>query len=605
MTANWQEYLEDELEKIAALSNQVAEEKIALEEGENRMVAIFFLDIRGFTAMSEKLHSEQLKRIIDKVFIVFSNVITKFGGFVNQYEGDKIMAFFGSKVKTETDTERAIKSALEILEKRTQVNALFAKQNIELEVRIGINTGMVTTGKVGLKRERDFTVYGDAVNVASRLESNAPINQILITKRTMKLVEDKFDFLFHQKLNVKGKSEPLETYTVLQQKKQKIERWERKSLILKSEYVGRENEVSKMENLFIAASASDQEKEYRSWMIGLRGDAGIGKSRLTHEFTKKILQQANVDDAGKMMLFGYTNSYAQAPFFIWISLLKKYFDISETDDAETIKSKFEFGCLTLTRELSHTEHKNFYNIRKMLALLCGIHENSEEIWEPKQLQLSIQLAIRYFLEAAAKIANKRNLPLIIVLEDLHWLDEASLQMFKTLLQTLNSEEKHDGRPAKKIFFILTYRQDYNLFNDVLLHTIFEEISLQPLSQHNFFKMVSSMLGDISLPDELVEKLLYQSAGNPFYIEEWVHWLIEQERIIKQDNQWMIQQPENEIPESLHSLILSRIDSLSTKQKQILQTASVIGQLFHSSVLRHVNEKILSIDNLDEELSHLT
>jgi tetratricopeptide (TPR) repeat protein/class 3 adenylate cyclase len=600
----WHEYLEIGLEEIAKIINPVLEKTIALEEGENRLVSIFFLDIRGFTAMSEKLHSEQVKRIIDKVFVIFSNVITKNGGFINQYEGDKIMAFFGSKIKTETDTERAIKSGLDILSKLEQVNELFSKQEIELAVRIGINSGMVTTGKVGLKRERDFTVYGDAVNIASRLESNAPLNQILITKRTKKFVEDKFDFKFHELLRVKGKTEPLETYIVIGKKKCKVERWERKNLIHKPQYVGREKELIILRNTFEKAKTISNNPDYFPWIRGLCGEAGIGKSRLAYEFGKQVKNAICSEDENKIILTGYTNSYAQAPFFIWISLVKRYFDINETDLPETIKTKFEIGYAELSAELSHSENNNLYSSRGIIAALCGLTDYIDETMEPKNLQFSIQLALRYFLEAAAKYANNRNVPLIIVLEDLHWIDEASEQLFQTLLNTLNTEEKRDNKPAKKLFFILTYRQDYIIFSDIKLRSHFEEISLQPLNPFYFQEMIFSMLGEISLSDTLLHKLMLHSAGNPFYIEEWIHWLIELNFIVKSDGNWVVKDEMPAIPESLHSLILSRIDQLTEQQKIIMQIASVIGQTFYRSILEYLHKMLNSAITTDEVLIYL-
>lgn len=132
----WQILLEDDLGKLSEIINPVAEKTIKLEEGENRIVSMFFLDIKGFTSMSEKLHSEEVKRIINRVFKVFTNVILKYGGYIDKYEGDLIMALFGSKKTSETDTERAIKSGLDILSKLKQINEMLKPQNIELSVRI-------------------------------------------------------------------------------------------------------------------------------------------------------------------------------------------------------------------------------------------------------------------------------------------------------------------------------------------------------------------------------------------------------------------------------------------------------------------------------------
>ena len=199
-------FIRDDLDALSEILNPVEEKTIKFEDGENRVVSILFLDVKGFTAMSEKMSPEEVKRIMDKILTAFSNSIIKFGGYIDKYEGDLIMALFGSKITTETDTERAINAGLKILSDLTHINKIL---NIDISVRIGINTGEVTTGKVGMKREGDFTVYGDAVNLASRMESNAPLNSIMLSKETKEIIEDYFLFEDLGDIEVKGKEKQI------------------------------------------------------------------------------------------------------------------------------------------------------------------------------------------------------------------------------------------------------------------------------------------------------------------------------------------------------------------------------------------------------------
>ena len=147
-------YITDDLDMLSEIFNSVEEQTIKLEEGENRVVSILFLDVKGFTAMSEKMDSESVKRTMDKILTTFTNSILKFGGYIDKYEGDLIMALFGSKITSETDTERAINAGLKILSDLKHINNI---TKFDLSIRIGINTGEVTTGKIGMKREGDFT----------------------------------------------------------------------------------------------------------------------------------------------------------------------------------------------------------------------------------------------------------------------------------------------------------------------------------------------------------------------------------------------------------------------------------------------------------------
>ena len=202
----------------------VQEKTIRLKEGERRNVSILFADIHGFTSLSEKLDHEEIQDIIDRLMKLLSQSVEKFGGYVDKYTGDEIMALFGAKVASEVDTQRAIYSALDMHKKIKMFNSYLLSQglykniDIDLSMRIGINTGMVTTGKVGMEREGDFTAYGDTVNIASRLESNAPIGGIMTSQRSKRLVDSYFDFRDEGEIVVKGKSTPVSIFTVIGEK---------------------------------------------------------------------------------------------------------------------------------------------------------------------------------------------------------------------------------------------------------------------------------------------------------------------------------------------------------------------------------------------------
>ena len=202
------------------LASVIEKKTIHLKEGERRTVAILFADLKGFTAMSEMLDPELVQSTIDKIMSVFTKVIKNHGGYVDKYSGDEVMALFGAKVASEVDTERAIRAGLQMLENLNKFNHYMKTQKeysaIErpLAIRIGINTGLVTTGKIGEGREGDFTVYGDSVNLASRLESNAPINSILVPSTIQSMLPNQFEYSDMGHIKVKGKKKPISVYTV-------------------------------------------------------------------------------------------------------------------------------------------------------------------------------------------------------------------------------------------------------------------------------------------------------------------------------------------------------------------------------------------------------
>ncbi|NOR46031.1 MAG: tetratricopeptide repeat protein [Candidatus Delongbacteria bacterium] len=595
-----EDFIADDLDMLSEILNPVEDKTIKLEEGENRVVSILFLDIKGFTAMSEKMTSENVKRTMDKILTAFSNSIIKYGGYIDKYEGDLIMALFGSKITSETDTERAINAGLKILSDLKHINKIL---NIDLSVRIGINTGEVTTGKVGMKREGDFTVYGDAVNLASRMESNAQVNTIMLPKETKEIVHDYFLFEDLGEIKVKGKEKPISVFRILSKNPKKIERWERnRSIIKKSTYVGRDKEINGISDLFNISKKEigSIDNNYKPIIIGLRGPAGIGKSRLVKEFTDKVNSSQNT------ILSGYTKSYAQPAYFIWTTMLKDHFNIDDEDSKETIKKKLDniFDNLISIAE----ERQELLEARNVIGYMFGVKYEDvrlEKI-DPHTLQALINISIRHTIESISfKINRENKVPLVIYFDDCQWLDEASQHLLRTFLASINAEEKREKRENKNLIFLLTYRPEFEILKEFNFDSRFTEFKLNPLTIDNSKELIDSMLGENNIPEHLIEKIMADSSGNPFYIEELVSYLIEKEKIVINDSKWnVVGEVENiQIPLSLNSIILSRIDNLKEDLKNILQKASVIGHHFIRAILKEVSRKVDNVD-IDKDFSRL-
>ncbi|MCD4818007.1 MAG: tetratricopeptide repeat protein [Candidatus Cloacimonetes bacterium] len=563
--------------------------KLRLKEGERKQVSILFADVSGFTSLSEKLDSEEIQTISDEILQIFTKCIEYYGGYIDKYEGDLVMALYGAKKASERDTERAISSALLMLKHLKLFNKKLQddfKERINLKVRIGINTGLVTTGKVGKKREGDFTVYGTAVNIASRMESNAPLNRVMTTYDTKKMVEDIFEFENHGEISVKGISKPVSVFLVKDQKKERIKRW---GLRL-SQLVGRENEINLLEQKFLEVNKrNEKDKEEKPIIVGINGEPGIGKSRLVYEFLKKH---------STFILDGTTPKTYKTHFALFTSLLGKYFEIFKSDSIEEKKAKLENGYHKIIKKLTYeNDIEKLKDSLPLIGLLFHIKYDDPRLqFEGKELLAHIQTAIRHFIEAKAGEAQQNNSNLIIVLEDLHWLDDVSRSTINFILETLNLEEKRAKLFYKNVFFIFIYRPEYKIPKVVQEKKDFTEIFLKPLNEENAFQLIKSITCAPKIHDTTIKKVLKMSAGNPFYLEEWCN--------LVNDYGEKANQNSLPIPNSINALILARIDRLEKDIKQILQNAAVIGKEFLTKILSEVEKRLESAFKVNYFLEEL-
>ncbi|MBM3327385.1 MAG: hypothetical protein FJY65_10525, partial [Calditrichaeota bacterium] len=406
-----------------------------LKEGERREVCILFADCHGFTALSERLDHEVVHNLLDKLMQLFTARIQHYGGYIDKYEGDMVMALFGARAASEQDTERATERAinaglatLAVLEQFNLAVSQHLKTEVNIAVRIGVNTGEVTTGKVGEKREGDFTVYGDTVNLASRMESNAPLNRIMMPKATMQRVVQSFDFEPAGLIQVKGKSEPVDAWLVIGAKAEQVRRWQMRW----TAFVGREAEMRTLQDQFeqvtarlgtlSTSSTASTLSTDKPNVVGLKGEAGLGKSRLVDEFLRQ-------QDASVSALQGSTSRIVPQAYGQFISLIRRRLGISVMDKPDDVKAKLHTGIQSLVHFLDHDDsRKRLRETEPMLGYLLGVQYDDVRLaLPPKELQPHLQIAIRHFIEACAAELNKSGLPLVVAFDDLHWTDEPSLK----------------------------------------------------------------------------------------------------------------------------------------------------------------------------------
>ncbi|MDD2331876.1 MAG: adenylate/guanylate cyclase domain-containing protein, partial [Candidatus Cloacimonetes bacterium] len=357
------------------LDNKTQKEKLMLREGELREVTILFADIKGFTDLSTHYDPEIIHLKMDEIMKIFSKCITFYGGFVDKYMGDGIMALFGAKKATEQDPQRAILAALKMQQQLRLYNSLLNEQEsfreVTLGLRIGINSGLVSVGKVGESREGDFTVYGPEVNLASRMESNAPVNRIMLPDHTKKIIEHIFEFEHRGEIQVKGIEEAINCWTVIGLKTEKAPRWQSSS----HKFIGREIELKTLFDAYTQIqSAAAISTEIAVQIIGIQGEPGLGKTRLIYEFEKQI---QTINPKPKI-LHAACNGICPTPLNLFANLFEAVFGLRISEALDTKKQKLTQGFKAL--ETDNTKQQEALNdALNMIAFLLEIRGNDPRL----------------------------------------------------------------------------------------------------------------------------------------------------------------------------------------------------------------------------------
>ncbi|MEA1996106.1 MAG: adenylate/guanylate cyclase domain-containing protein [Gemmatimonadota bacterium] len=510
---------------------------------------------------------------------------------VDKYIGDAIMALFGAKKASEDDAERAVRAALGMLDRMEQINELLAPKNIELGVRIGINTGLVVAGELGSEKKRDFTVMGDTVNTASRLESAAEVNTILVSKNTRLQAGDIFKYKALKPIKFRGKSKTLKAYRVLGVLMERTERWERESEVKSEKYIGRSSEWKQLES-YLNQYYSSAPRKCKVPVIGLRGDGGIGKSRMVYEFLCNGPCQPGVLIKGKAI------SYTSAPYRVFVSMMKNMLGLlSGGEPVQVVKALWQnfLGQLKEFARVPEDERRakaaSLDECEDYLAYLLGISRDEERIksLEPDKLKAMIFDSFRRFFEALAALPDQGEV-LYLVFDDLHWIDEMSSELIDYLMEKLD--------PVRQIIIITMFRPDYQQSAGWREGENYFELKVNPLSPEETVVMVEGMLRGLVLTEKLKNLIYDKSVGNPFYIEEIAFALIDKGVLVPDDDIqpgnriWVVNPAisDVELPDSIHGMVQTRIDKLDPGARTLLFEASVIGMEFTVGLLSRLHVK---------------
>ena len=542
-------------------------------------VTVVFADISGFTAMSEKLDPEEVSNMMNDCLTKMADIVTGYQGYVDKFIGDCIMALFGAPVAHENDAELAIRAALDMNEAIISYNQnLPIKLEKPLTLHTGINTGLVVAGNVGSGEKLEYTVMGDTVNLASRLESTASSGQIFISKYTHNLVKGIFNFTAHDPIQVKGKKDPIEVYEVVGLRSAEERRSDLVALSAK-ELVGREREMA------IIKKRIDQAFEKETQVALLKSDAGIGKSRI-HKEIESYLTDKDVE-----VIYGRCHSFRQSSsYFLFLQILQELCGIASDDAPEAIPDKFTEGLTLLTGETPDFLSDEGKKAVVFLGHIMGIEfETYYDIpidqMTDADIKQSVLMAIRWLLEQMA-----RTRPLILVLEDLHFADPESLDVISHLLKTVSNKaimlllylRPEDTSPSSKL----------SLIARKALGDLYTEIELERLNADDSDKLVRSLLGAEIIPAEILDMVRERADGNPSFIEAIIQALHEENVVEMQPGAPLkILKPidQIEIPGSIQGLVVSCLDRLPPEEKRLLQWASVIGPEFEYVLLQEIAE----------------
>ena len=538
-------------------------------DGERKTVTALFADIKGSTELMRDLDPEEARAIVDPVLRLMMAAVHRYGGYVAQSTGDGIFALFGAPVAHEDHPQRALHAALAMQEElRRYADRLRAEDKIPVEARVGVNTGEVVVRTIETGGHTEYTPVGHVTNLAARMQTAAPTGSIAASEATQRLCEGYFIFHDLGRTEVKGLSEPINVYEVVRAGplRTHFQLSARRGL---TRFVGREREMAAM------AGALEQARAGHGQIVAAVGEAGAGKSRLMYEFKATI-------PGGCKVLEAYSVSHGKASAWLpVIALLKSYFEIADEDDDNRRSEKVEAQVRGLDPVLAET--------LPYLFSLLGIAGAGASL-----AMMDARIRRRRTLEAVKRIIIRESLkqPLVVIFEDLHWIDAETQELLDLLV---------DSVASARILMLVNYRPEYH--HQWGNRARYTQLRLDPLGGQSADEMLHALLGGDASLQSLKPLIIEKTQGNPFFMEEIVRALVEQGVLVR-NGATRLTKPltKIDVPPTVHGILASRIDALPASEKDLLQTLAVIGKDFPLNLVRHMT--VIPDDRLESMLKNL-
>jgi class 3 adenylate cyclase/tetratricopeptide (TPR) repeat protein len=525
------------------LAEKILTSRSALE-GERKQVTVLFADLKGSMELLADRDPEEARKILDPVLERMMEAVHRYEGTVNQVMGDGIMALFGAPLAHEDHAVRACYAALRMQESvKKYAEGVRRSHGVEVQIRVGMNSGDVVVRSIGSDLRMDYTAVGQTTHLAARMEQLATPGTIRLTSDTLRFAEGFIEVKSLGPVPVKGLGEKVEVYeaTGVGAVRTRLQVAARRGL---THFVGRDTEIEQLRrSQQLAADGHGQ-------VAAIVGEAGVGKSRLVYEFTHSHRMQAWLILESASVSYGKATSYLPV-----IDLLKGYFKIQDRDDFRDIREKVTGKLLTLDRELEPT-------LPALLALLDLTADDAKrQTSDPVERRQRTLDAVKRLL-----LREARQQPLLVIFEDLQWIDGETQAVLDTLVDSLGSA---------RLLLLVNYRPEYQ--HGWGGKGYYSQLRLDALPTESTGELLNALLGADSELASL--KQLLVTRGNPFFMEETIRTLVETKALVGERGRYRLTQPLQaiQVPPTVQAVLAARIDRLPPDDKRLLQVASVVGE----------------------------
>ncbi len=526
------------------LTEKILTSRSALE-GERKQVTVLFADLKGSMELLAERDPEEARQLLDPVLERMMAAVHRYEGTVNQIMGDGIMALFGAPLAHEDHAVRACYAALAMQEAlQRYAEEVRRTQGLLVQMRVGLNSGEVVVRAIGNDLHMDYSAVGQTTHLAARMEQLAAPGSILLTAATLRLVEGLVRVQSLGPVPVKGLAQPVEVFELVgvTALRRRLQAAVTRGL---SPFVGRQPELEALQQVLARAGAGQGQ------VVALLGEPGVGKSRLVYEFLHAHHTQ------GWLRLESSSVSYGKATAYLPVcDLLKAYCHIEDRDDLRTVRAKITGQILTLDDTLQDT-------VPAVLALFEALPADSPFLsLDPLQRRRRTLEALKRLLLRESQVQ-----PLLLVFEDLHWLDSETQAVLDSLVESL---------PTARVLLLVNYRPEYQ--HGWGSKTFYTQLRLDPLPEASADTLLQALLGTDPGLAPLTQLLIARTQGNPFFLEESVRTLVETGVLGGERGDYHLAQPLDtlQVPATVQALLAARIDRLPAEDKRLLQTAAVIG-----------------------------